>query len=96
LIAGVLEMAGPKVPNPTDLHVGERVRMYRVSAGISQGALGEHLGITFQQVQKYEKGTNRIGASRLHKISEVLNIPVASLFDDLPGSKRNGTADNLN
>ena len=87
-------MFGPRAPNPTDLHVGERVRMYRVKAGISQGALGEHLGITFQQIQKYEKGANRIGASRLHQISEILNIPVALLFDDLPGSKRNGT-DNL-
>jgi transcriptional regulator with XRE-family HTH domain len=68
--------------------------MYRVKAGISQGTLGEHLGITFQQIQKYEKGANRIGASRLHQISEILNIPVALLFDALPGSKRNGT-DNL-
>jgi transcriptional regulator with XRE-family HTH domain len=84
-------MSGPKAPNPTDLHVGERVRMYRVKAGISQGALGEPLGITFQQIQKYEKGINRIGASRLQQISEILNIPVALLFDDLPGPKRNGT-----
>jgi transcriptional regulator with XRE-family HTH domain len=87
-------MAGPKAPNPTDVHVGERVRMYRVKAGISQTALGEHLGITFQQVQKYEKGVNRIGASRLQQICEMLDIPVALLFDDLPGSKRNST-DNL-
>jgi transcriptional regulator with XRE-family HTH domain len=94
LIAGVLEMPGPKAPNPTDLHVGERVRMYRVKAGISQTALGEHLGITFQQIQKYEKGANRIGASRLQQICEMLNIAVALLFDDLPGSKRSGT-DNL-
>jgi transcriptional regulator with XRE-family HTH domain len=89
-------MAGAKARNPTDLHVGERVRMYRVKAGISQTALGQHLGITFQQVQKYEKGTNRIGASRLHQISEMLNIPVALLFDDLPGSRRNGTENLLN
>jgi transcriptional regulator with XRE-family HTH domain len=68
--------------------------MYRVKAGISQTALGQHLGITFQQIQKYEKGMNRIGASRLHQIAEILNIPVALLFDDLPGSKRGG-ADNL-
>jgi transcriptional regulator with XRE-family HTH domain len=94
LIAGVLEMAGPKAPNPTDLHVGERVRMYRVKAGISQTDLGRHLGITFQQIQKYEKGINRIGASRLQQISELLSIPVAALFDDLPGAKRIG-ANNL-
>jgi transcriptional regulator with XRE-family HTH domain len=94
LIEGVLEMAGPRALNPTDRHVGERVRMYRVKAGISQTALGQRLGITFQQVQKYEKGVNRIGASRLQQISETLNIPVGFLFDDLPGSKRNG-ADNL-
>jgi transcriptional regulator with XRE-family HTH domain len=87
-------MLDPRATNPTDLHVGERVRMYRVKAGISQTALGQHLGITFQQVQKYEKGANRIGASRLHQISETLGIPVALLFDDLPGSKRGGT-DNL-
>lgn len=89
-------MAGPKEPNPTDLHVGERVRMYRVRAGISQTALGQHLGITFQQVQKYERGVNRIGASRLQKISELLKIPVSSLFDDLPGSERINTNNPLN
>jgi transcriptional regulator with XRE-family HTH domain len=61
---------------------------------MSQTDLGRHLGITFQQIQKYEKGANRIGASRIQKISEVLDIPVALLFDDLPGSKRAG-ADNL-
>ena len=89
-------MAGPKTPNPTDIHVGERVRMYRVKAGISQTDLGRHLGITFQQIQKYEKGINRIGSSRLQKISELLNIPVAALFDDLPGAKRNGTDNPMN
>ena len=94
MIEGILEMASPKAPNATDLHVGERVRMYRVKAGISQTALGEHLGITFQQIQKYERGANRIGASRLQQICEMLKIPVALLFDQLPGSKRNGT-DNL-
>jgi transcriptional regulator with XRE-family HTH domain len=89
-------MDGPKARDPTDLHVGERVRMYRVKAGISQTALGQHLGITFQQVQKYEKGANRIGASRLHQICGILDIPVALLFDDLPGSKRGGTDNLLN
>jgi transcriptional regulator with XRE-family HTH domain len=89
-------MPGQKAPNPTDLHVGERVRMYRVKARISQTALGEHLGITFQQVQKYERGVNRIGASRLQQISEMLNIPVGALFDDLPGTKRSGTDNHMN
>jgi two-component sensor histidine kinase len=65
--------------------------MYRVRAGISQTDLGQHLGITFQQIQKYERGINRIGASRLQKISELLKIPVSSLFDDLPGSERINT-----
>jgi transcriptional regulator with XRE-family HTH domain len=87
-------MAGPKAPNPTDLQVGECVRMYRVKAGVSQTDLGRHLGITFQQIQKHERGANRIGASRLQQICEMLKIPVALLFDELPGSKRNG-ADNL-
>ncbi|MEA2345618.1 MAG: hypothetical protein QOF63_3787 [Thermoanaerobaculia bacterium] len=80
--------------NPTDKHVGERVRMYRTKAAMTQEALGKQLGITFQQIQKYEKGTNRIGASRLQQISEILSVPVAALFEDLPGAKRN-VADNL-
>jgi transcriptional regulator with XRE-family HTH domain len=84
-------MAGPRAPGATDQHIGERVRMYRVKAGVSQTALGRHLGITFQQIQKYEKGSSRIGAGRLKQIAERLDIPVASLFDDLPGSKRNRT-----
>jgi transcriptional regulator with XRE-family HTH domain len=82
-------MSGSKALNPTDLHVGKRVRMFRVKAGISQTDLAQHLGITFQQVQKYEKGINRISSSRLQKISELLDIPVAALFEDLPGAKRN-------
>jgi transcriptional regulator with XRE-family HTH domain len=89
------KMIAAKAINPTDKHVGERVRMYRIKAAMSQYALGKQIGITFQQIQKYEKGTNRIGASRLQQISEILNIPVASLFEDLPGPKHNGSADNL-
>jgi transcriptional regulator with XRE-family HTH domain len=87
-------MLAAKQPHPIDKHVGGRVRMYRVKANMSQELLGTQLGLTFQQVQKYEKGTNRMGASRLHQISEILNIPVASLFEGLPGPKRNYT-DNL-
>ena len=65
-----------KKPNPIDTHVGSRVRLRRTMLGMSQEKLGEALGITFQQVQKYEKGSNRIGASRLQHISEVLKVPV--------------------
>ena len=73
-----------KVPNPIDRHVGSRVRMRRVLLGMSQEKLGEALSLTFQQVQKYEKGTNRIGASRLQQISKTLNVPPAYFFDGAP------------
>ncbi|MCB8840820.1 helix-turn-helix domain-containing protein [Aurantimonas sp. VKM B-3413] len=75
-----------KKPNPVDTHVGSRVRLRRTMLGMSQEKLGESLGITFQQVQKYEKGSNRIGASRLQRISEVLGVPVSFFFEDVPGS----------
>lgn len=75
-----------KIPNPVDKHVGSRVRMRRVLIGMSQEKLGEALGITFQQIQKYEKGTNRIGASRMQQISTVMGVPVSYFFDDAPGS----------
>lgn len=73
-----------KSPGPVDKHVGSRVRMRRILVGMSQERLGEALGLTFQQVQKYEKGTNRIGASRLQQISQVLGIPVTFLFEGAP------------
>jgi transcriptional regulator with XRE-family HTH domain len=73
-----------KAPNPIDRHVGSRVRMRRILLGMSQEKLGEALGLTFQQVQKYEKGTNRIGASRLQQISTTLNVPPAFFFDGAP------------
>ncbi|MCS0494975.1 helix-turn-helix domain-containing protein [Ancylobacter mangrovi] len=73
-----------KSPNPIDKHVGSRVRMRRMMVGMSQEKLGENLGITFQQIQKYEKGTNRIGASRLQNISNVLGVPVSFFFDGAP------------
>jgi transcriptional regulator with XRE-family HTH domain len=76
-----------KTPNPIDKHVGSRVRMRRVLVGLSQEKLGDSLGVTFQQVQKYEKGTNRIGASRLQQISKVLGVPVSFFFDDAPGEE---------
>lgn len=73
-----------KVINPTDKHVGARVRMRRMMLGMSQEKLGHSLGLTFQQVQKYEKGTNRIGASRLQQISNILQVPVSFFFEGGP------------
>jgi len=73
-----------KIPNPVDRHVGARVRMRRMLAGVSQEKLGEALGLTFQQVQKYEKGSNRISASRLQQIAKMLDVPVAYFFDGAP------------
>src|SRR5258707_1447124 len=75
-----------KAPNPVDKYVGSRVRMRRIMLGMSQEKLGEALGLTFQQIQKYEKGTNRIGASRIQQISEILQVPVSFLFEGAPGS----------
>ncbi len=71
-------------PQPVDAHVGQRVRQRRTLLGMSQEMLGDTIGLTFQQVQKYERGTNRISASRLYQISQVLDIPVSHLFDELP------------
>ncbi|WP_181707952.1 helix-turn-helix domain-containing protein [Chthonobacter rhizosphaerae] len=79
-------MASKKSPNPIDVHVGSRVRLRRMMLGMSQEKLGEALGITFQQIQKYEKGTNRVGASRLQHIATVLKVPVSFFFEDAPGS----------
>ena len=74
-----------KAPNPVDKYVGSRIRMRRIMLGMSQEKLGEALSLTFQQVQKYEKGTNRVGASRIKQISEILQVPVSFLFDGGPG-----------
>lgn len=74
-----------KTPNPIDVHVGSRIRLRRTMLGMSQEKLGESLGITFQQVQKYEKGTNRVGASRLQNIADILSVPAAFFFEDAPG-----------
>src|SRR5215207_1732981 len=73
-----------KAPNPTDRHVGSRVRMRRIMLGMSQEKLGDALGLTFQQVQKYEKGTNRIGASRLQHIARILQVPISFFFEGAP------------
>ncbi len=69
-------------PHPTDVHVGSRVRLRRNMLGLSQEKLGEAIGLTFQQVQKYERGANRVGASRLHELSRVLDVPVQFFYDD--------------
>ncbi len=71
------------MPHPTDVHVGRKVREARAARSMSQEQLGKKLGISFQQVQKYEKGTNRIGASRLYEISQHLQTPVSYFFDGL-------------
>jgi len=79
-----------KRPNPTDVYVGTRIRMRRKMLGLSQEKLGEKLGITFQQIQKYEKGTNRVGASRLQAMSDALEVPVAYFFPDPPSGEEGG------
>jgi transcriptional regulator with XRE-family HTH domain len=80
-----------KKPNPIDIHVGSRARLRRTMLGMSQEKLGNALGITFQQIQKYEKGANRIGASRLQQIANVLNVPVAFFFEDAPSGMQTVT-----
>ena len=88
--------ATKKTPNPIDIHVGSRVRLRRTMQSMSQEKLGDALGITFQQIQKYEKGTNRIGASRMQQISSALNVPVSFFFEDAPlpqGTAASGMAE---
>jgi len=75
-------------PNPVDIHVGARVRLRRTLMGMSQEKLGDALGLTFQQVQKYERGANRIGASRLFDLSRVLDVPVSFFYDDMSDAVR--------
>jgi transcriptional regulator with XRE-family HTH domain len=70
--------------SPIDVHVGSRIRLRRTLMGMSQERLGEALGLTFQQVQKYERGVNRVGASRLFDLSRVLDVPISFFFDDMP------------
>src|SRR5437899_12191963 len=79
-------VATKKVPNPVDKHVGSRVRMRRQMLAMSQEKLGAALGLTFQQVQKYEKGANRIGASRLQQMSHILQVPVTFFFEGAPNA----------
>jgi transcriptional regulator with XRE-family HTH domain len=71
-------------PNPIDIHVGVRLRLRRTLMGMTQEKLGASVGLTFQQIQKYERGANRIGASRLYDLSRVLEVPLSFFFDDMP------------
>lgn len=80
---GDTERLAPGTPNPIDVHVGSRVRLRRTLLGLSQEKLGEAVGLTFQQIQKYERGANRIGASRLYEFSRILDVPVSFFFDDM-------------
>ena len=74
----------PVTPNPVDVHVGGRLRLRRTLMGVSQEKLGDSVGLTFQQIQKYERGSNRIGCSRAYEFSQVLGVPVSFFFDDMP------------
>ncbi len=71
-------------PSPIDMHVGARIRLRRTLLGMSQERLGDALGLTFQQVQKYERGVNRVGASRLFDLSRILDVPISFFFDNMP------------
>ena len=75
---------GKKGPNPTDMYVGARIRMRRLMLGMSQTSLADGLRLTFQQIQKYEKGTNRVGAGRLQQTANILRVPIGFFFEDVP------------
>ena len=90
---GKLYTEEKKTPNPVDRHTGSRVRMRRLMLGMSQTKLAEKIGLTFQQVRKYEKGTNRMGSSRLQQMANILKVPVTFFFEGAPGQLRlDGTA----
>lgn len=80
-----------KIPDPIDVEVGGKIKAQRRLVGMSQDTLAARLGVTFQQIQKYEKGTNRVGASRLQNISSILNVPVSFFFEDAPGDHADAT-----
>ena len=73
----------PGVPNPVDIHLGQRIRMRRTILGITQEKLGEAAGVSFQQIQKYERGVNRVGGSRLYDFSKILDCPVQFFYDEM-------------
>ena len=83
MLFGALEMA--RRLNSVDVHVGRRIRAARLAKGMSQERLAESLGVTFQQVQKYEKGVNRVGAGRLHYLAKTLTVPISYFFEDAAG-----------
>jgi transcriptional regulator with XRE-family HTH domain len=87
------ESAAPveETSSPVDRHVGARIRLRRTLVGLSQMALGERLGVSFQQVQKYERGSNRVSASTLYRLGEVLDVPVSFFFDDMAGESQRGS-----
>jgi transcriptional regulator with XRE-family HTH domain len=87
---GIVPPRAEDAPDPVDIHVGRRLRLRRGMLGISQTQLAQHVGLTFQAIQKYERGENRISASRLHQFARILDVPVAYFFEDLPagGSRR--------
>lgn len=93
VVSNAVTSGSNKRPEAADIHIGRRVQERRRQMGISQERLGERLGITFQQVQKYEKGANRIGAGRLYTISEILEIPVGHFFDGLGAARSGGLRD---
>jgi transcriptional regulator with XRE-family HTH domain len=81
--------------HPVDVHVGARLRQLRKAAGMSQQMLGERLGLTFQQVQKYERGTNRVSASKLHEAAQILGVAISDFFEGLPGLGNDTPSDSL-
>ena len=87
----VLSSVPKKQANPVDVQVGNRVRLRRMLVGMSQEKLGEMLGLTFQQVQKYEKGVNRIGAGRLYEVARILNVPVAFFYEGSESASASGS-----
>jgi transcriptional regulator with XRE-family HTH domain len=86
------QLRTPKKPDPVDIEVGNRIRLHRLQKRLSQTALADELGVTFQQVQKYERGVNRVGAGRLTKIAQVFDVPVSALFgaNDAEATAHNG------
>ena len=93
--SGAVDRMPPGIPNPVDIHVGSRVRLRRTLLGLSQEKLGEAVGLTFQQIQKYERGANRIGASRLFEFSRILDVPVSFFFDDMDDRARLAQGDEV-
>jgi transcriptional regulator with XRE-family HTH domain len=77
---------GSDIPHPVDVHVGQRIKLRRTLMGLTQGKLGECIGLTFQQIQKYERGANRVSASKLWQLGNVLDVPVSYFFDEMPDS----------